>query len=249
MLSCLHEPYFLGGLEYRNYCFPRILGANFVQGEIPNYFLIKKYSESHPKAKPIEHFEDYYGVPKEHLVLMIKYCDESLYNMRQFPFRTTHNNAIEGVTPDQMISICLQVTLALAVSEGVCQFEHRNLHVCNILIKNTKKDFVSFCLLSETFAVKSFGVKAIIIDATFSRMAMDSEVFFTDLNNRLKGTANLVEPDTQELAYQRMYNTVSDRWGEWFPITNIYWVKYFFGEIKTCEAFSVATQRHHNMLD
>src|SRR5690606_6564302 len=136
--------------------------------------------ESIPKIKPVERFDDLFGVPREHLVILMKFGGDSLWDRIQ-----AHANL--GISPGQLLSVCFQVAFALAVSEVVYEFEHRDLHVCNILVKPTKKKHVLFKLRSVEYRVKSFGVKACIIDATFSRIAMNGKSYYTDLTSRLKG--------------------------------------------------------------
>lgn len=63
-----------------------------------------------------------------------------------------------------------QVTFALAVAETAYEFEHRDLHISNILIKTTKKNHLTFKVGQHEYQVASQGIKAIIIDTTFSRL-------------------------------------------------------------------------------
>ncbi|UXI22836.1 hypothetical protein NH340_JMT08779 [Sarcoptes scabiei] len=243
-LSALHnitcDPH---GYEYQTHCFPKIFATKIVHGSIPNYFIIRKYDETNPKAKPVERFEDLRGVPREHLVILMKFCGDSLWQLIKHRHRISPKGVIIGITPEQALSVCYQVTIALAVAESIYQFEHRDLHICNILVKRTKKKVITFVLRSIPYKVKSFGVKACIIDATFSRVCLgpdDQTIFYTDLSNRLKGTASNPNPiDGQELAYQQMYNKVIDKWKDWFPETNIYWCKYFYNEVLCSDSFAM----------
>ncbi|KAH7645648.1 serine/threonine-protein kinase haspin homolog [Dermatophagoides farinae] len=232
------------GYEYQTHCFPRIYCTKIVHGEIPNYFLIRKYDENEMKIKPVERFEDLHGVPREHLAILMKYCGDSLWQLFKHRYRITSAGATVGLTPCQLLGICYQVTLALAVAECVYQFEHRDLHVCNVLVKKTKKETITFVIRSVSYNVKSFGVKVCLIDATFSRICLGDKVYFTDLTNRLKATASTPNPDSQEEAYKLMYNKVVDKWRDWFPETNIYWCKYFYNEVYNSEAFRAADTNH-----
>ncbi len=74
-----------------------------------------------------------------------------------------------SVNAYQLLSICYQLTLALTVSECIYEFEHRDLHLSNVLIKKTKKTHISYVFKTETYQVDSSGYKAFIIDTTFSR--------------------------------------------------------------------------------
>lgn len=69
----------------------------------------------------------------------------------------------------QVISIAKQVAFALAVAEAAYEFEHRDLHNSNILIKKTSNKYVIFCLNGKSYQLECCGVMAFIIDNTFSR--------------------------------------------------------------------------------
>lgn len=236
-LSNLHQTTCdASGYEYQTHCFPRIYRTAIVNGEIPNYFIIHRYDENEPIAKPVERFDDVLGVPKEHLVMVMKYCGDSWWNL--IHDRPKTGRVQSELSSPKLLSVCYQVTLALAVAEGVYQFEHRDLHVSNVLIKPTKKEWVTFVVRSLNYRVKSFGVKACIIDTTFSRLLLGRSVYFTDLSNRLKTAASNSSPDSQEVAYQQMYQLVKDQWQDWFPQTNINWLKYFYHEVLCSDSFA-----------
>lgn len=232
LLSNLHQTVCDGdGHEFQAHSFPRVFRTRIVHGDIPNYFLIRKYTESVVKVKPVERFEDVFGMPRESLVIVMKFGGDSLWD------RMKSHSPEEAINSSQLLSVCFQLTLALAIAEVLYEFEHRDLHVCNVLVKPTKKKYLIFKLRSQDFKIKTFGIKAVIIDATFSRMAVGASVYYTDLTNRLKGTLANTNPDGQESAYQQMYQLIGDQWRGWFPESNLIWLKYFFNEILISEAF------------
>ena len=63
-----------------------------------------------------------------------------------------------------------QVAGALAVAEQELEFEHRDLHWGNVLIRSTKQDQVTFRLNDEDFSIASHGLEVSIIDFTLSRL-------------------------------------------------------------------------------
>ena len=63
-----------------------------------------------------------------------------------------------------------QVTAALAVAEECMQFEHRDLHWGNVLVKPTEEETVKYCLNGEEFELDTHGVQVNIIDFTMSRL-------------------------------------------------------------------------------
>lgn len=78
----------------------------------------------------------------------------------------------------QVISIAKQVTFALAVAEAAYEFEHRDLHSSNILIKKTTDKYVVFCVNGKYFQMESCGVIASIIDSTFARYKISEYIVF-----------------------------------------------------------------------
>ena len=63
------------------------------------------------------------------------------------------------------------MTLALAVAESCLQFEHRDLHWGNLLIKNTSDSASQvYRLRGEDWNVHSQGIKVCLIDFTLSRL-------------------------------------------------------------------------------
>lgn len=63
-----------------------------------------------------------------------------------------------------------QVTCALAVAESALQFEHRDLHVGNVLVKRTSQRTINYVLHGEEHTLETYGVKVAIIDFTLSRL-------------------------------------------------------------------------------
>lgn len=60
---------------------------------------------------------------------------------------------------------------ALAVAEEELEFEHRDLHVGNVLVHPTTMSTITITLNDVPFAVETHGVKATIIDFTLSRLS------------------------------------------------------------------------------
>ena len=72
---------------------------------------------------------------------------------------------------EQAKSVLAQVTCSLAIAESALQFEHRDLHWGNVLVKQTKDETVQYSLAGEGFELDSNGVKVSIIDFTLSRLS------------------------------------------------------------------------------
>ena len=70
-------------------------------------------------------------------------------------------------------SVLVQVSCALAVAESALQFEHRDLHWGNVLVKRVneeQEEEISYMLGGEAFSVETCGVRVAIIDFTLSRL-------------------------------------------------------------------------------
>ena len=71
----------------------------------------------------------------------------------------------------QARSTLWQVAHALAVGEKALQFEHRDLHWGNVLVKPNDHDSANFIIDGSPISVPSHGVKVTVIDYTLSRLS------------------------------------------------------------------------------
>ncbi len=142
---------------------------------------------------------------------------------------------------DEVKSILLQVALTLAVAENACQFEHRDLHWGNVLVKREGPAGSSSrleCTMNDVdISVDTCGVVVALIDFTLSRLAKGSDstnVVFCDLSADPE-IFNGPEGDLQADAYRRMRDTVfqqngaSSPWERHVPETNAIWLEYLAG--------------------
>ncbi|GFY72728.1 hypothetical protein TNIN_215551 [Trichonephila inaurata madagascariensis] len=117
------------------------------------------YKNSSDRLKdPAEHPQpDQY--PEQQLFLTIEssYCGEPLT-------RNILQNAWLGV------SIMSQIVSTLAVAEAAYNFEHRDLHLENILVQNTKAVSLKYTIHNKHFSVQTIGYQIFIIDFTLSRI-------------------------------------------------------------------------------
>ena len=68
--------------------------------------------------------------------------------------------------------VCSQVVVTLAVAETCLEFEHRDLHWGNLLLKPlpAKAAPIRFSLGGQSLRLKPCGVQLCLIDFSFSRM-------------------------------------------------------------------------------
>lgn len=69
----------------------------------------------------------------------------------------------------------------MAAAENALQFEHRDLHWGNLLIKPTDEKEIEFVIQGEVVTVPTQGVQATIIDFTLSRITFNNIHIFNNL--------------------------------------------------------------------
>ncbi|CAN7945244.1 unnamed protein product, partial [Ixodes pacificus] len=96
--------------------------------------------------------------------------------------------------PSQAESVFVQVSCALAVAEAHTEFEHRDLHCDNVLVRPCPARTLQFTLGGRAVGVPSRGIEVSIIDFDLSRMQYGGSVVFMDLSKdsaQFRGTGSL----------------------------------------------------------
>lgn len=122
-------------------------------------------------------------------------------------------------------SLLAQITLAMAVSEAAYEFEHRDLHWGNILLRRKCLDTVQFTLEGIEIHVRTYGLLVSIIDFTLSRINTGEDILFLDLSS----DPELFEGpkgDKQSDTYRKMRDVTGEFWEGSFPKTNVLWLQY-----------------------
>eukprot|EP00873_Tetraselmis_striata_P040156 jgi/Tetstr1/460420/TSEL_005681.t1 len=126
----------------------------------------------------------------------------------------------------EAISVLHQVTLTLAVAEKACQFEHRDLHWGNILLRRSDQASASCTYNSNALSLDTSGVEVVLIDFTLSRLiTSDGELAFCDLESDpelFQGP----KADCQAETYRRMRKVCRRQWAGAYPATNALWLHY-----------------------
>jgi serine/threonine-protein kinase haspin len=144
---------------------------------------------------------------------------------------------------EEVKSILLQVALTLAVAENACQFEHRDLHWGNVLVKRTS-DHSSYsnrleCTMNDVdISVETSGVRVTLIDFTLSRLAKQrrasssprEDIIYFDLSTDPE-IFNGPEGDLQADTYRQMQTELlninrESPWSCYLPRTNAIWLEY-----------------------
>lgn len=255
-LSSLHH-----GRSNRAHCFPQILYTKLVAGRVPENFQIIKLKDSKPeqfdcatlqqfhnlaeqaaaqsratalndrkkflKPEPFKLFTD---SPVEYTVIAMKYVGKPIWK------RLLNRQ----LTAQQLFGIVQQLIFGLVCAERQFSFEHRDLHISNILIKRTKKPEVDFVIDNQTYKLTTLGYRCFIVDMTFSRLSVDErQVFFKDLSavlyKRQENESKKLK--MQDMVYQLMRDEIGDAWHKFKPRTNLHWLIYVLKTIKDCELF------------
>ncbi|GFY58811.1 hypothetical protein TNIN_21071, partial [Trichonephila inaurata madagascariensis] len=178
------------------------------------------YKNSSDRLKdPAEHPQpDQY--PEQQLFLTIEssYCGEPLT-------RNILQNAWLGV------SIMSQIVSTLAVAEAAYNFEHRDLHLENILVQNTKAVSLKYTIHNKHFSVQTIGYQIFIIDFTLSRIYNDKNVYCIDLDEIVRKNCETKEPfNNIWFDHMNMYKIMAEysksQWHKYMPVTNIIWLKH-----------------------
>ncbi|XP_076937590.1 serine/threonine-protein kinase haspin homolog, partial [Bidens hawaiensis] len=122
-------------------------------------------------------------------------------------------------------SLLLQITGALAVAEAAFEFEHRDLHWGNILLRRNGSETLSFILDGKKMCFKTYGLVASIIDFTLSRINTGESILFLDLSVD-PGLFEGPKGDKQSETYRKMKQVTDDCWEGSFPKTNVLWLQY-----------------------
>lgn len=128
-------------------------------------------------------------------------------------------------TQDEALSIFVQVALSLAVAEERLQCEHRDLHEGNILVDKTRvNETIRFEFNGNELNVRTYGVKATIIDFTLSRISKGGWTVFTDLAKDEELFTG--QGSYQFEIYRMMRDHNNDEWETFHPKTNLFWLHY-----------------------
>ncbi|XP_022693253.1 uncharacterized protein LOC111262899 isoform X2 [Varroa jacobsoni] len=154
------------------------------------------------------------------------------------------------LTTEQKCSIVLQITLGLAAAEAAFDFEHRDLHLSNLVVSdyeinnndtsndddggcasiattvssdnNDHSSMIEFRVEGKSYWVNSFGKKIALIDYGMSRLVVD-ETLYTSFSSSILEGHNL-----QRKTYREQHKLVGGigNYRTAMPETNGLWIKF-----------------------
>ncbi|KAL1285507.1 Serine/threonine-protein kinase haspin [Trichinella pseudospiralis] len=125
---------------------------------------------------------------------------------------------------NQSQSIIDQIILTLGILEKELEFEHRDLHIGNILISPWAHETIDYVIDDKPVSLQSAGIIVHIIDFTLSRIKKGGNMIFLDLSTD-EELFNGVD-DYQYDIYRAMRDLTQHRWNQFWPKTNVLWLDY-----------------------
>jgi len=180
--------------------------------------LLKKWDEWGRKNKSWNDRPDFFEA--DQLFLVFEFS-EGGSDLEKFKF----------VDPRDALSVFEQTMIALAVGEAELEFEHRDLHWGNILIKKLEaEERIEYALDGVRGEMRS-GVRVAIIDFTLSRLKRGGLTQFTDLADDPDIFNGVGEEagkggDYQFDCYRLMQEETGNEWKSHAPKTNVIWLHY-----------------------
>lgn len=147
-----------------------------------------------------------------------------------------------------------QVVFAILWAQRRFHFEHRDLHMGNILIEQFEEPIeLDINLPDNDLITLSHDLRCNIIDYSLSRMEPDSStntVIYADLDDSLfNGDASI---DQQYEVYRQMKITLQSRsndcvsmWQQYMPDTNRLWILYLLDKLVSLPEFKKKRSKSH----
>ncbi|KAJ3161702.1 Serine/threonine-protein kinase haspin [Geranomyces michiganensis] len=163
---------------------------------------------------------------------------DQLYTLVVMPNQGKDLEHSSSFTTVQCQSIFRQLVCALAAAEEALEFEHRDLHWGNVLVRDVScqddDGTVSWILDGKQCKVPHYGLRMCVIDYTWSRVRERLEVTFNPLEDPglFSGAGKGKRGgDLQFDVYRWMKAETDEHWEGFFPKTNIFWVHYLMDKI------------------
>ncbi|RCN30731.1 hypothetical protein ANCCAN_23489 [Ancylostoma caninum] len=226
-LSALYDP--SGDFSTPN--FIQLLKTNVVRGEYPESFLVAWDEFDEEKESENDRPTEYAS-------------KEQLFITMGMAMGGTDLEHFQMKNEDQVISALLQVTISLIIAEEKLEFEHRDLHIGNVLVLEDEND-LEYKYMGGTMALRSYGVRVNLIDFTLSRMRKEGTTIFRDLESDeelFTGTG-----DYQFDIYRMMRHENQGDWMSFTPKTNCFWLHYLSKQLiskRKCKKAIPKKRRH-----
>ena len=147
----------------------------------------------------------------------------------------------------ETVALLFQIVVALSVAEEECQFEHRDLHWGNVLIKRVRTKEKVARINGVDINIQTSGLDVAIIDFTLSRLTTSEGDVFCDLN---ADTELFTGPKghCQSETYRRMKRVTKGKWSAYNPKTNALWIHYLTDVILEQKDFPISVEEKHELV-
>ncbi|XP_076026351.1 uncharacterized protein haspin [Genypterus blacodes] len=159
------------------------------------------------------------------------FLKEQVFIILEFEFGGVDLENSNGTLSSLLVakSVLHQVTAALAVAEQELQFEHRDLHWGNVLVRATKQKKGSFLLNGAAHCVETKGVHVSIIDYSLSRLEIDGLTVSCDISRDEE--LFMGQGDYQFDIYRLMRQENGNDWSSYAPHSNVLWLHYLCSKL------------------
>ncbi|CAH8637526.1 unnamed protein product [Heterobilharzia americana] len=199
----------------RSMNFVQIKKATVVQGKLPKALVASWHKYENERGSDNE-CPDFLPIEQQWMVLESEFAGEPLANIK-------FNNCREAR------SVIEQIALSLAAAESALQFEHRDLHWHNVLVRPTRQWKIRYRVGGVGYAVMTEGIQVTIIDFTVSRLCHEGNIVYVDMSESPEIFE--CEGDYQFDIYRIMRDINRNDWRPFHPVSNLYWLHYLMGKL------------------
>ncbi|PAV60744.1 hypothetical protein WR25_25414 [Diploscapter pachys] len=199
--------------------FCQLIAAHVVEGKFPPelgraWDRYKKEWEGKDEDKAMNDDPSEYGNDAEQIWVLLAFelCGTELEDMK-----------LESAS--QFTSIMAQLSLALIIAETELEFEHRDMHISNVLVSPTSEEYIEYKLDFHKYRVKTNGLRVKIIDYSLSRINLPDALLYRDLAadcDIFDGGEGMLQFET----YRWMRENCDNNWRKYSPYSNILWMGY-----------------------
>ncbi|GFY51716.1 hypothetical protein TNIN_161721 [Trichonephila inaurata madagascariensis] len=212
--------------------FGKLKSVHIVKGEYPAEMLVawEKFSVAKTtyNSKP-----DIFDDQQLFTIIELEYGGK---DMTSFVLR----NAAEAE------SVLKQIAISLAIAEEAHLFEHRDLHLGNILVQRNASKSISYVLRGQPFSIPNQGLIVTIIDFTLSRVLDDGCIFYNDLadDESLFNQSG----DFQFEIYRAIQLHLNNEWHKSLLYSNVLWLTFLCKKLLEYEYSRPSSKKHQIAL-
>ena len=176
------------------------------------------------------------NLPSEQLYIAFA-CDDGGTDLEHFDIRSMK----------EAVAMLFQIVVALSVAEEATQFEHRDLHWGNVLIKRVRSKEKRARLNGVDLNIQTAGLDVTIIDFTLSRLTTENGDAFCDLNadpELFTGPKGHCQSET----YRRMKRVTKGKWNKHNPKTNALWLHYLADTVLEQKDFNITIEEKQRLI-